>query len=58
MTRGGRREGAGRKPLPEMVSKIFRVRQEHLDALERYREQHGLRSGSEALRHLLESCPT
>jgi len=53
--RGGAREGAGRKPLPNgIVRRLFALTPKHLEQLERYRQIHDLRSGSAAMRHLLE----
>jgi len=53
--RGGRREGAGRKPLADgIVRRLFALTPRHLEILEQYRQHHQLKSGSAAMRHLLE----
>jgi hypothetical protein len=53
---GGRREGAGRKPLAEgIVRRLFALTLRHVELLEQYRQRHALRSGSAAMRHLIES---
>jgi hypothetical protein len=53
---GGRRAGAGRKPLAEgRLTRCYALTSRHVDALERYRQQHNLTSASEAIRHLIEA---
>jgi len=59
MNHGGKRTGAGRKPLADgIVRRLFALTPRHLEIIEQYRKRHQLKSGSAALRHLLESCPT
>lgn len=54
--RGGRREGSGRKPLADGITRrLFSLTTRHNELLEQYRRRHGLRSASAAIRHLLES---
>jgi DNA-binding PadR family transcriptional regulator len=53
--RGGKREGAGRKPLDGRVTRCYALTPRHVEALERYRQQHNLTSSSEAIRHLIDS---
>ena len=56
---GGRREGAGRKPLPDgRVTRCYTVTLRHVELLERYRQTHGLNSASEAIRHIIEAGAT
>lgn len=53
---GGRREGAGRKPLADGITRrLFALTPRHSELLEQYRQRHGLRSASAAIRHLIES---
>jgi hypothetical protein len=53
---GGRRAGAGRKPLPDgRVTRCYAVTPRHVELLDRYRQAHGLNSASEAIRHLIEA---
>lgn len=53
--RGGQRDGSGRKPLASgIVRRLFSLTTRHNELLEQYRQRHGLRSASEAIRHLLE----
>lgn len=55
--RGGKRAGAGRKPLPGgRLTRCYALTQEHVDLLERYRHLHGLKSASDALRLLIEQA--
>lgn len=57
LTRGGARNGAGRKPLAEgRVTRCYALTPRHVELLDRYRKAYDLGSASEALRHLLESA--
>jgi len=57
--RGGRRDGAGRKPLEDgRVNRTFALMPRHINLIERYRQQHQLASNSAALRHLIDACAT
>jgi hypothetical protein len=54
---GGRREGAGRKPLSDgILRRLYSLTPRHVELLDGYRQRHGLRTNSAALRHMIESC--
>jgi hypothetical protein len=54
---GGKREGAGRKPLAGgRVTRCYALTQQHVDLIEQYRVARGLSSASEALRAMLASA--
>jgi hypothetical protein len=55
--RGGKRQGAGRKPLAGgRLTRCYVLSQEHVDLLERYRLARGLKSASDAMRLLIEQA--
>ena len=55
---GGRRAGAGRKPLPEghttVVSATLSAK--HIEKVERWQEAHGCDTFSEALRQMIDAA--
>jgi DNA-binding PadR family transcriptional regulator len=53
---GGRREGAGRKPLSEGITRrLYSLTPRHVELLEQYRQTHALSTNSAALRHLIDN---
>jgi hypothetical protein len=55
---GGRREGAGRKPLPGSLTACFVVTKAHMQAIRTWAAKHGCRSVSEALRQIIDARPS
>jgi hypothetical protein len=54
--RGGRREGAGRKPLEDgLVRHLIGLTPRHINLLDQYQDRHRLASRSAAMRHMIES---
>lgn len=56
---GGRREGAGRKPLGGLGTQVVSVTltPAHVAKVERWQEAHDLESFSEALRQIIDALP-
>lgn len=55
---GGRREGAGRPPLPEGHTSIVSVTLSgpHIEKVERWQDQHECATFSEALRQMIDAA--
>lgn len=55
VTVGGKRQGAGRKPLPGgSTTAAFTLSKANVEAIARWQQEHACKSASEALRQIIE----
>jgi hypothetical protein len=53
---GGRREGSGRKPLPDSRTRCFVLTNRHLKLIRDWMQARGCASASQALRQMIEEA--